>query len=165
MDDTKTKLEADSLEKVFLQPLDSLKTDRLTVDDTKAFIGLSFMKEEHIDRAWQDLTKQAWAIEAWELRVEIALTIKVDRKTLMFIALRVEGNVGQGIAYIYYLQYWCKMNNVKEVTLDMLFSRIFPMGLFSEEVIHEHWLLQKVRGYNGLDNMIDYSEASKSIMF
>lgn len=165
MEHIKTKIEANSLEEILLKPLDNHKTEVLTELEARGYLGLCLMSEEDVDEAYDDLAKSIWSLKVWEKRVESALTIKIHKKVLMFLSIRVLGNVGSGIMYIYYLQYWAKKNGNKRISLDILFSKVFPNGFFPKEEMHKLWDAQKIVGYNGTDNMIDIPEALRSVRF
>ena len=110
--------------------------------------------------------------KALRLRVSHNLTVRLGPKVLTMICAVSFGKIGVGIMYLYYLQWWAKKRNVKEVTWDDLTMRIFPMGFLNDDSLHTVWEGQKVKrpapgnmqDQFHSDNLLDYPEAAKSIM-
>jgi hypothetical protein len=100
-------------------------------------------------------------------RIEHCYTFKVtDERVLLALTLWCE-SAGVGIIYLWYIQGWCFKNNVREVDFDILATRIFASGVFSEKDMKSVWDNQKVQRNNmdESDNLIDYNIAGLSIQF
>ena len=158
---TTSETKPDALEKRILEPMSKFIPQPMTEPLTYTMLGLMTMLDTNIDPAYNDLKKQAWSLEAVEKRIEGCLTITIDKKSLIFITMLVNGNIGQMIMYSYYLQYWAKLNDVREITFEIFTSRIFAMGFLSEEFMQEMWDKQKVES----GNLIDDGAAAVSIQF
>ena len=71
-----------------------------------------------------------------EKRMEHCFTFKfTDYKAILALCVWTE-SIGNVILYLWYIQAWCFKNNVKEVSFETLGMKIFPYGIFSEDILH-----------------------------
>lgn len=103
-----------------------------------------------------------------EKRLQHCFTIKIeDHRLILFLCVLAE-SPGSAIMYLWYLQYWCFINEVKELNLELFCEKIFPMGFFTKSDLSKIWDLQKVsitRDEHGSDNLVDYASAGMSIQY
>lgn len=161
---------SNSLEQLFMEPLDATERVRMSNEHTGMFmqIGLMSRVPAAVDDMYKKMSKMTWTLEAISKRIEVCLTITIDKSVLIWLATMTNGNIGTMVMYVYYLQYWAKKNDVRHITYDMLAMRIFPFGFFEEEALNSVWDATKVdrEGKSGAsDNLIDYSLAAESIQF
>lgn len=97
-----------------------------------------------------------------EERVKVCFTYTISECAALMLA-RIAQSPGKAIIYCWYLQYWCKKHNVKDVTLIRLLEEIFPYGFFSEEDLERVWKAQKITDYP--DNMLDHAKYGESLQF
>jgi hypothetical protein len=91
---------------------------------------------------------------------------KINDFDLRFFLAVLCKNPGNVVLYLWYLQYWCKKNNVKELDLENFSNRIFPYGFPSEDTLLRIWDGQKVdREGMASDNLVDYGTAGQSLVF
>jgi len=103
-----------------------------------------------------------------EKRLQYCFTIKIEDQRLILFLCALAESPGSAIMYLWYLQYWCFVNEVKELNLELFCEKIFPMGFFSKIDLSKIWDSQKVlrdRNDNGSDNLVDYASAGMSIQF
>lgn len=163
----KKDIKENSLEEVFLKPLDSLKRVPVSPENMEVLMLLTFksMIPGAIEDIFQKMKSKSWQLEALEKRVHLCLTVEIEKSILIWLTIMTNGNIGQMVSYAYYLQYWGKRNNVAIITWDTLHQKIFPMGYFESNAFLEVWDKQKIRRENSedSDNLIDYPEAVQSI--
>ena len=100
-------------------------------------------------------------------RISVQFTYTVSDDRVILLLAHVAQNPGTAVMYLWYLQYYCKKNNVKDIDLTMFCTYIFPMGFPSTSDLKQLWDTQKVNnekeGFS--DNLLDYHIAGKSIQF
>jgi len=143
------------------------KCDRVEMDKDlfETFIMLIMAKDKKFEIPEKE---KPFIYQVIEKRIKHCYTFKTnDPRLIMFLsALAVKP--GTAILYLWYLQYWCKKNSVKEIDLDIFGTRIFPLGFPSEETMHKIWDSQKVNrdsATGGSDNLVDYNDAGSSLHF
>lgn len=102
-----------------------------------------------------------------EKRVEHCFTFKfTDERAILTLCVWAE-SAGNAVMYLWYIQAWCFKNNVKEVDFLTLGMKIFPTGIFSEEMLKSAWQRQKVKNkeYGSSSNLLDYAKAGNSLQF
>lgn len=160
----KTK-EPDAVELLYAKKFEGLKRHPMNEEESKIMIGLLFSRipEDDAEMNEQFLCK---IIEA---RFK-ALGYTMDIKTKAFLAFKT-GNPGTAVMYCHFLAYFCKKKNIKHLTFTEFCDSAFPFGFPSEDDLHLLWDEQKVKKdkdpkevQSGTDNLLDYFEASKSIM-
>ena len=156
-------LNASSLEESLLKPLDLLERYPMSREKTEILVKFNFATKEAIAKIAEDFNN-AMIVPVPKIlreRVDNCLTVDIDDKVLVFIAALTEGNIGQSIIYVYYIQYWAKKMNRRLVTFHNFCIDIFPLSFFDMDEVRTLWYDQK---YNG-GNMIDNPKYCESIMF
>ena len=101
----------------------------------------------------EEFSQKSIVIPALKKRQEVIFNNKlIDDKTFMFLLVLTAGNIGNSLMYLYYLQWYCATNNIKEYSFENNFINIFPMGFFKEETLNHYWDVTKVR----TDKRIDF---------
>ena len=162
MNVTDTILDPNAIEEIVCKKMEKLTTVRMTNELSSILIQLMLVPKDKPFKIPQE--EKPFLFQVIEKRIEICFTFKTqdDRLILFLAALSV--TPGIAVMYLWYLQYWCSKNDVKEIDLDILCSRIFPNGFFKEEDLSEIWDEQKVKS-EGSDNLLDYQTAGESIQF
>lgn len=90
--------------------------------------------------------------------------IKLGKAAAFFISLIVS-NFGEIRLILAFIQYKAWKHKVDEISIGFLCRYVFPYGFPTHEFMHEMWLKQKYNPHRNLasDNMLDYSEAYKSL--
>lgn len=112
-----------------------------------------------------ELLDQMPQAKVFVLRIEQLTGLKLTVGAMLMMAVNIE-TFGDSTMYAYYLHRKC--NPDKIITVDLLSTDIFPMGMLSKEQRHKMWELQKItkdvsrdelEGAIGLgaDNMLDYA--------
>ena len=149
------------IEKNVSEKMAQLQTVPMNEEMSGLLISLMFMKKDF--EMPED--KKPFLYAVIEKRVEHCFTFKITDARLILLLAIVSVNPGTAVMYLWYLQYWCFKNNVKEIDLDVVCGRIFPMGFFKEKDLEEIWDEQKVKSDGGSDNLVDYASAGTSIQF
>lgn len=71
-------------------------------------------------------------------------------------------SLGDVVMYLTYLQYYCFINKIKDIDINILIRRIFPLGSLNKDDLNELWHLQKTKDGN---NMLDNYNCMTSIRF
>lgn len=102
-----------------------------------------------------------------EKRIKFCFDYQINDVALLLFLTSIAKNPAVAVMYCWYLQYWAKTNNVKEINLMTFCEKIFPMGFPSETQMSSIWQSQKVdrKGKSGSDNLVDYANAGKSLQF
>jgi hypothetical protein len=157
-----------AVEYYICKPIKELHFTPMSDELIKIFVEFSIRTEEDAQQMIKsDKDNSLWAYHALVKRIKFLLTINVDKRSLLFLTYVYNGNVGTLIMLAYYMQYICFQKNIKQVRFNEEFSKIlFPLGFPDEANLHAIWEAQKVAKGNGnSDNLIDYSEAAKSINY
>lgn len=118
---------------------------------------------EKVDQMFEAMIEDdgGWVLKTIQKRVDVRLSITVSKAVLIMLLYMNKGAIGRCVLYLYYLQYWAKKNNTKEITMLVFCNGIFPDGFISEKDFKDLYYLQKVKQ----GNLMDYQEAAQSIMF
>ena len=138
----KYPLDADSMETLFKLMMMSFNEDQTALNTT-----------------YETAREELLLVQIAEKRLEHALTITMDKASIIFIIMQSLGSPGFLIMYLYYLQYWCHEHEISHIDFETLNMKIFPMGYPSEQDLTDIWTSQKIGGDNG----VDIPQASKSI--
>ena len=122
------------------------------------------MSEEHekVAEMYAEIKQKSWVLQAMELRVKHMLTIEIEKDVMLLLLVMANQRIGSAMVLLYYMQYWAKRLDVKNITLDDYVQKIFPLGVPSEEAMKNFWEAQKVKLQP--DNMIDHKVFTNSIM-
>jgi hypothetical protein len=157
-----------AVEYYICKPIKELNFTPMSDELTKIFVEFAIRNEEDAQKMIDsDKENMLWSYHALVKRVKFLLTINIDKRSLLFLTFVYEGNIGKLIMLVYYMQYVCFQKNIKEVRFNEEFSMIlFPLGFPDEKDLHKIWESQKVsKGKGNSDNLLDYSEAAKSINY
>jgi hypothetical protein len=148
----------------FCIPLSKFVPIPLTEDQTKFMLIVGMAKEDKLPQMEKDFREMCWFYEAIDKRLKAMFSYKMDVKSKLVLCSWCE-TIGDLAIYLTYIQYKCKERNIKDLDLDAL-AHIFPMGIFDRKFVKTVWDGQKVeRGEGYSDNIIDYPNALKSILF
>jgi chorismate mutase len=150
-----------AIEKYICEPLDKIKTKRLTDSESRIIIQLTLSDDEIANKILDDLLKQpgGWGLKAAMKREELVFNNELlSSKVWVFLTLLTEANVGKLIMYLYYLQWKAFKLGMKKVTLNNFCEQIFPWGTFDEKGFEKIWDDAKVEGAN----LIDFPHCSLS---
>ena len=155
----------DAIETYFCEPLDKNgKKEAMTDDLSKVFITLCMVKDGEVEEMYEEFKKVSHIFKILESRAEFA-GLKADKKTMIMISC-ICSSPGGAVMYVYYLLYKIKKLGLNELSFEKMSTDIFPFGFFSDDTLSYYWDTQKVnRGVEGMgsDNLLDYSEAAKSL--
>jgi len=151
-----------AIETIICKAFESIKCVPMTEDIANILINLLCAPKINFD------DDKPFLVAVMEKRVEFNHTFKInDNKLYLFLAILTK-SPGTAIMYLWYLQYWCFNNNVKELNIDIFCENIFPFGMPPTDELQKIWESQKVLKdrYNlGSDNLVDYVSAGGSIQF
>lgn len=149
------------------------RKESLTQEQIKQLIQVMMATDEQIDKMYTGLS-ETFPIGGFFLRCGI-FPIKYEKRLLLFIALTTyEFNIGGMILVGYYVQWRIRklmeehittkneIDNIGILSLDMACEKIFPFGVFTQEIVHEFWDKQKVAA--SPDNLIDHPSAAASFI-
>lgn len=111
-------------------------------------------------------SQKPFLMQVIEKRIKHCFTYSIKDEKLTFFLAIISERVGIAIVYLWYLQFWCFKNDVREITIDIFCTQIFPKGFPHIDDIHGIWDAQKVaREGTSSDNLLDYAKAGESIQF
>lgn len=89
-------------------------------------------------------------------RLEVFSTVKLTLGAFLSILVNID-KVTSAVMYAFYMHNKVEPNTI--ITIKEISEVLFPFGFFSEEQLHELWIIQKLtseeRGYNINDNGLD----------
>lgn len=144
---------------IIISKLDDHKCRPMTIEETKIMVSLMFSKSTS---PIVPEKKLPFMVQLIKKRIEHCFTFKMDFDSILFLSFLSE-TPGIAVIYLWYLQYWCKTNEIREITFDVFVTKIFPWGFFKKESLHSIWEEQKVD--DSPDNMFDHANAGKSLQF
>jgi len=164
----------DALAKVFEEMREAYNRNkvRLTDEQSKQMISILMASDEKIDAVYNDFN-QHFPMNGFFARCSI-FPIKYEKRLLVWLAVMThQFNIGGMILIGYYIQWFVHTEKEKSIilkneleqgdlTLTQVCERVFPFGVFSEELVHEFWDKQKVHAHP--DNLVDHSSAQLSFM-
>jgi hypothetical protein len=155
-----------SVEIYFCKPLDEKgKKGSMNDEESRIMITLLMTDDPSIDKMYDEIYNASHLVKILVSRAEYA-GLKIDKRTAIMLGILCK-SPGQAVMYVYYLMYKAKTLKKKEITFDTLCKDIFPFGFFTEDTLNYYWDEQKVKkdpSKIGTDNLLDYSEASKSLI-
>lgn len=170
------KLREDAIELLVCEKMHRLpKNNTLSDESSKFLINLVYMENDpkHPLQKWEGFTEKVFLYELLKKRTEFCFTFKFKNPIALLFLVGNIASPGQGILYLWYIQWWTfKNRDVEDNVIDLLTlcEKIFPWGFFSEDDLHKIWDSQKVstklfNDNKGSDNLVDYSVAGNSIQF
>lgn len=151
------------IERELCKKMHSLQRHNMDEELTKTLMSVYMAKGLNIPDK-----EKPFLFQVIEKRLKYCFTIKIEDQRLILFLCALAESPGSAIMYLWYLQYWCFINDVKELNLELFCEKIFPMGFFSKTDLSKIWDLQKVsstRKENGSDNLVDYASAGMSIQY
>jgi len=155
-----------SVETYFCKPLDEKgKKGSMNDEESRIMITLLMTDDPSIDKMYDEIYNAFHLVKILVGRAEY-VGLKIDKRTAIMLGILCK-SPGQAVMYVYYLMYKAKNLKKEEITFDTLCRDIFPFGFFTEETLNYYWDEQKVKkdsSRSGSDNLLDYSEAAKSLI-
>lgn len=90
----------------------------------------------------------------WTKVLDVRFTVKVSPALKVWMLLNFQ-SPGIAIMEMTIFQYWYKMYNGRELTLQDFGMDIFPEGLFTEITWNALWDCQKIETDHSIDNILD----------
>jgi hypothetical protein len=150
-----------SIEDLFYKPLKEKQKEPMSSDLSGTFIHLGLAKGLDIPKE-----EKPFLYQLIEKRLEHVFTFKMTEPRAILLICAVAESAGNAIMYLWYLQGWCKENNVRELDFDLISTRIFPMGFFPQSTLQAAWDAQKVKIQDSFtDNLLDYTIFGKTLQF
>lgn len=157
-----TVQDPNAVEELFCKPLEENgEIEELKSNFQENLIFIALYEDSQIDVLYENIEKEFWQIPILKERIS-RMNIGIDKRALITMAF-ICNTPGKSVMYAYYLAYKAKKLGITEITYDVMLSKIFPSGFFSEKTLEKYWDKQKVRSEGGSDNLLDYDEASKSL--
>ena len=156
-------IKSDTIEKVICIPFHQLvksnKVKEMSSELSEILIILLSQKKTTLINIPEEEKPFLWKV--MEKRMKAYHTFRITDERLYLFLCAVTERVGISVLYLWYLQYWCFINKVSELNLDILYLKIFPMGFPSFEDIEPIYDAQKI---DGIGNLIDFPSAGDSII-
>ena len=129
-------------------------------------MGIDQDNDGAVDDLYQKLNQASLPMKVFEARLsKMGIEMTSGVKIMMGCLMETPGT---SVLYVCYFLKWCKDNKTTKISLDDWCTKMFPMGVFSEEVLHEVWDAQKVKRatdeVSSPDNLVDYSTAFISLV-
>lgn len=148
-----------SIEELFAKEFE--KTKKEPMDDFVSEMLVKLILSKNMSYSIPEGEKP-FLYKLMEKRISVIHDFELDERTLVFLCCICK-SAGVCVMYVWYLQYESKKRNMKQISLEN-FCEIFPMGFPSEDDLHRLWDSQKVsRKEMGSDNLLDYTQAGKSL--
>lgn len=142
-------------------------------EQTRWSIQIMMASATQVNRMYNNLYHQHYLFAGFFERCNRAFSIKYEKRLLVWLAVMyINFGIGDIILIAYYVQWRAYLLKEKyvtfkneleqsgELTLSMVCEKIFPLGIFTKDTVHEFWDKQKV--ISRPDNLIDYPKASMS---
>lgn len=159
-----TTNQTDAIEKHVAIPMSKLKPHACDQETTMLILNMLAMRG-NITIPTED---KPFLFQLIEKRLSL-YSFKINDDRLILLLTYVSKTAGVAILYLWYLQWWCKKNDVRELNLDKACTQIFPWGFFTESDLQAIWDGQKVQKPNDnpmySDNLVDYGKSGYSIQF
>lgn len=159
-----TTKQSDAIEKHITEVMSKLETEQC--DKGTTMLILDMLAQRGSINLVDD--EKPFLFKLIEKRM-VHFTFEITDVRLILLLSFISKSAGVAVLYLWYLQYWCKKNNSRNINLDKLCIEVFPMGFFKEDDLKQVWLSQKVQVPKGnlilSDNLVDYPEAGHSIQF
>ena len=153
------KIKPNAIEEIFCKEFEKLQRHPM---DEKLTRGMMVFILSNIDNPIPEIQKE-FLYKLIKKRIDVLYNYTINDWRLISFLMVLTQRPGRAVMYLTYLQYWCKNNEVKELTIDIFCEKIFPMGFPKEEDLNKLWDKQKVQGTP--DNLLDYPCALQSIKF
>ena len=151
------------IELEIFKKMNSFRRENMDEELTKSLLSIYMAKGLNIPDK-----EKPFLFQVIEKRLQYCYTMKIEDQRLILFLCALAETPGLAIMYLWYLQYWCFINDVKELNLELFCEKIFPMGFFSKSDLSKLWDEVKVLrtgDERGSDNLADYASAGMSIQF
>lgn len=154
-------IEAEKLFKHDAQPM----SDELSKAFVSCFINEKEMENDTNLRSDLEAKKLGYC-SVFHNRVKYCHTYKVTLAVSVFMGFAAN-SFGEVTIYANYLQYQAHKCGKKDIDIDFISTRVFPLGFPSKETLQKVWDMQKVerKDYGDSDNLLDYQKCQESISF
>jgi hypothetical protein len=155
----------DSIEMLFCKPLsENGKIEKATENQMKIILFAMTSTPREIDEVYESIKNEYMILPILADRLK-NLGCIVDKASQILISMSCQ-TPGEAVMYSFYLAYKAKELGLDSLTIEKICTDIFPTGFFTRETLKDHWDIQKVKTDNreGSDNLLDYKQASLSIM-
>lgn len=99
----------------------------------------------------------------WTKVLDGRFTVKINPALKVWMLLNFQ-SPGIAIMEMAIFQYWYKMQNCQELTLDDFGMRMFPNGLFRDITWEVLWDYQKIETGHSIDNILDKRVPMQSLI-
>lgn len=153
----RTTYDPEAVEKLFCLPFKTLgfKISQESKD------AQNIIETTDIDRKITSF--QRWVVDEMAERMDEFMSVTMHEEAILYIALMCD-SVMTAKMYLTFIQYWCRVNEVKDVTYDLVKNFIFKTGFPPHNQLKDLWGKQKVNGSHS-DDLLDYRAAMRSILF
>lgn len=161
------ELKEDSIEKWCEEYLLGKETEQINREQAKTFIKCVIAEDDIQNSSkFDDDMKNDFPYQLLKKRIEAINSYTATKAVILFISSACD-RTAKLVMMAALLQYKSFKTGCRDINMDVLSSKIIPVGLPSEKVLENAWRNQKVIPDNASDsdNMLDYPEASKSIKF
>ena len=157
-------LQKDAVEKHICKLIDDLSKSKLSGEDEMIFNLLQL--GEVIPLNAVETKDKPFLVQLIEAKIETFFDYSIQDSWIIGIIAQVSKSAGFCIVYLAYLQYLCKINKIKEITMKQ-FLDWFKDGFFTKQQLEYVWDEQKIerKSFEFSDNLLDYHSAYESIRF
>ena len=159
MQNAKTTIDNTAIENVVCIPFKKLMRFPMDDETTRTFIQIMMLPIEFSIPQ----KEKPFLYQVIEKRIDGCFTFKITDARLILLITIISETPGSAILYLWYLQYWCKKNQVEILSLNDFCEKIFPMGFPSKDDLHKIWDDQKVTIDNKSLNLVDINDAGLSV--
>jgi len=156
-----TTLSHSSIEDLFYKPLKEKQKEPMDSELSEIFVRLALAKVLNIPNE-----EKPFLYQLIEKRLEHVFTFKMTDPKAILLICAVSESAGNAVMYLWYLQGWCKENNVRELDFELISKKVFPFGFFPKSTLQAAWDAQKVKIKDSFtDNLLDYTVFGKTLQF
>lgn len=155
----------DAIEKYFCPLLADKNTTELTNEQAQVFMSVAMsnvMGTPVPIPTGKKLKTLPFEAQVLIKRVEVCFDYKITDLGVILLLVFLSHSLGSVIMYLTMIQWYCKKNSIEVFGINE-FSKMFPMGVYSEEDLHAAWDAQKVP--DSPDNLIDHPTALTSLRY
>jgi len=153
----------DAIERIICKPIDEMKRFPMDEQTAETFIQLSTLPENFTIPE----KEKPFLYALIEKRLEHCFSFKITDARLILVLAVISETPGSAIMYLWYLQYWCKRNDVRVLSFKQFCMDVFPYGFPLKSDLHKVWDDQKVLNpdSNRVYNLVDDNQSGLSVQF
>lgn len=153
-----------AVEVIVCKPIDRLNKSYNDEDLKKLCTVFAADVKNEMKEELKDFIDKNFLPQVIKKRIAACVKYIMDDKGICLLSY-VAQSPGNAVMLIYYLAYWGRVHNKKEINFYTMCMDIFPTGFPSQEDLTVIWDKQKVKtgGMHGSDNLVDYVGAAKSL--